>query len=141
MGERGRDGAKQGAGCLEHGDRAYNFCAMKRSAPAMQELAAEMAAQADSAAGLLKTLGNPQRLRILCALVDGERSVGEINAFVPLSQSALSQHLAVLRAQGLVVTRREAQTIYYALADGPARVILRTLHELYCPPKQPDGRA
>lgn len=140
MGERGRDGAKQGACCLEHDDHAYNSRAMKRIAPAMQELAAEMAAQAESAAGLLKTLGNPQRLRILCALVDGERSVGEINAFVPLSQSALSQHLAVLREQGLVVTRREAQTIYYALAEGPARAILHTLHELYCPPQRPDRR-
>lgn len=136
MGECRKAGAKTGVCCLERGDRAYNFRSMKRIAPAMQELAAEMAAQAESAAGLLKTLGNPQRLRILCALVDGERSVGEINAFVPLSQSALSQHLAVLREQALVVTRREAQTIYYALADGPARAILHTLHELYCPPKR-----
>lgn len=92
-----------------------------------------MAAQAEVAAELLKTLGHPARLRILCLLVDGERSVGAINADVPLSQSALSQHLALLREQGLVDTRREAQTIHYSLADGPARAVLGTLHELYCP--------
>ena len=92
-----------------------------------------MASQAEAAADLLKTLGHPARLRILCQLVEGEHSVGEINAHVPLSQSALSQHLALLREQALVETRREAQTIYYALAEGPARALLRTLHDLYCP--------
>lgn len=96
-------------------------------------MAAAMAAQAEAAAELLKTLGNPQRLRILCLLVEGEHSVGEINAHVPLSQSALSQHLAVLREHALVETRREAQTIYYTLAEGPARALLGTLYDLYCP--------
>jgi len=100
-------------------------------------MAVAMAAQADAAAELLKTLGNPQRLRILCLLVEGEHSVGEINAHVPLSQSALSQHLAVLREQALVETRREAQTIYYSLVDGPARALLGTLHDIYCPPSSP----
>ena len=99
-------------------------------------LADAMALQAEAAAELLKTLGNPQRLRILCLLVEGEHSVGEINAHVPLSQSALSQHLALLREQGLVETRREAQTIFYALVDGPARAMLGTLHDLYCPPPE-----
>lgn len=106
---------------------------MPKTTNALPPIAAAMAAQAEAAADLLKTLGNPQRLRILCLLVEGEHSVGEINAHVPLSQSALSQHLAVLRDQALVETRREAQTIYYALADGPARALLGTLHELYCP--------
>ncbi len=92
-----------------------------------------MAVQAEAAAELLKTLGHPARLRILCRLVEGEHSVGELNADIPLSQSALSQHLALLRQQDLVTTRREAQTIFYALADGPARAILGTLHDLYCP--------
>ena len=96
-------------------------------------LGQEMAAQAEAAAELLKTLGNAQRLRILCLLVEGEFSVSEINASVALSQSALSQHLAVLREQALVNTRRDAQTIYYSLAQGPARALLHTLHELYCP--------
>ena len=105
---------------------------MPKSSP-LPSLAEAMASQADAAADLLKTLGNPQRLRILCLLVEGEHSVGEINAHVPLSQSALSQHLAVLREQGLVETRREAQTIFYALSEGPARALLGTLHDLYCP--------
>jgi DNA-binding transcriptional ArsR family regulator len=100
-----------------------------------------MDSQAEAAAELLKALGNPQRLRILCLLVDGERSVGEINEAVPLSQSALSQHLAVLREQDLVATRREAQTIYYRLQDGPAVAILDTLHQQFCPPPRPSGRA
>lgn len=107
---------------------------MPKPSPIRPEMAAAMAAQAEAAAELLKTLGNPQRLRILCLLVEGEFSVGEINAQVPLSQSALSQHLAVLREQALVETRREAQTIFYTVADGPARALLGTLHDWYCPP-------
>lgn len=87
---------------------------------------------ADAAAALLKALANSQRLRILCLLVGGEHSVNEINAAVALSQSALSQHLARLREEGLVTTRREAQTIHYALADGPAAHIIATLHDFYC---------
>ena len=97
-----------------------------------------MRENADEAAGLLKALANGQRLRILCLLVAGEQSVGEINASVELSQSALSQHLARLRDEGLVTTRREAQTIYYALADGPAGQIIATLHAIYC--GVPSGR-
>jgi DNA-binding transcriptional ArsR family regulator len=73
------------------------------------------------AALLLKALGNGQRLRILCLLVERERSVGEINQGIALSPSALSQHLARLREEGLVTTRRAAQTIFYSLADGPVR--------------------
>lgn len=99
------------------------------------QAAREMAAQADAAAELLKALANPQRLRILCLLHEGERSVGEINHLVELSQSALSQHLAVLRQKALVRTRREAQTVYYALASGPAEAIIHTLHGIYCAPR------
>lgn len=108
---------------------------MPRSTPA-PTLADAMASQADAAAELLKSLGHPARLRILCRLVEGEHSVGALNADIPLSQSALSQHLALLREHGLVETRREAQTIFYSLADGPARAILGTLHDLYCPAPQ-----
>ena len=100
----------------------------------LPNLAQAMDAQAERAAELLKTLGNAQRLRILCLLVEGEFSVGAINERVPLSQSALSQHLAILREQGLVATRREAQTIHYRLIQGPAMTLLATLHDLYCPP-------
>jgi DNA-binding transcriptional ArsR family regulator len=94
---------------------------------------AEMRAHAGEAAGLMKALGNESRLLILCSLAEGERSVGELNAIVPLSQSALSQQLARLREQGLVQTRRESQTIFYALSPGPADRVIRLLHDIYCP--------
>ena len=96
-------------------------------------LAAAMTRQAGRAADLLKAMGHAQRLRVLCLLVDGERSVGEINQDVELSQSALSQHLAKLRDEGLVNTRKDAQTVYYSLAGGPALDIIRLLHDAYCP--------
>ena len=89
---------------------------------------------AGDAAQLLQALANENRLQVLCLLADGERSVGDINALLDLSQSALSQHLAVLRAEGLVQTRREAQTIYYALTPGPAEAVMHTLHGIYCAP-------
>ena len=84
------------------------------------------------ASRLLKALANESRLMVLCSLCEREMSVGELNARVPLSQSALSQHLAVLRRDGLVTTRREAQTIYYSVVDGPAAKIINTLHVIYC---------
>ncbi len=90
--------------------------------------------QADAAAGLLKALANEQRLLILCHLLDGPASVGEINARVPLSQSALSQHLGVLRAAGLVATHRESQTIYYEMRPGPALEIMGVLYRGFCAP-------
>ncbi|WP_237049623.1 ArsR/SmtB family transcription factor [Solilutibacter oculi] len=93
-----------------------------------------MRLHAADASRVLKALANEKRLLLLCQLVEGECSVGELNARVDLSQSALSQHLAVLRDEGLVTTRREAQTIYYALAEGPAQQILATLHGIYCGP-------
>ncbi|WP_374380005.1 ArsR/SmtB family transcription factor [Thermomonas sp.] len=91
-----------------------------------------MRAHAADASRLLKALANDKRLMLLCLLVEREHSVGELNARVALSQSALSQHLAVLREDGLVSTRREAQTIYYSLAAGPAQQVIATLHDLYC---------
>ena len=84
------------------------------------------------ASSLLKALGNEHRLLILCRLLEGERSVGELVRLVGLSQSALSQHLARLRRDRLVTTRRKAQTIYYALAGEEARAVIETLHRLYC---------
>lgn len=91
-----------------------------------------MRAHAGEAARLLKALGNEKRLLLLCLLVDHEHSVGELNTRLDLSQSALSQHLAVLREDGLVQTRRDGQTIYYSLVPGPAQRILDTLHGIYC---------
>ena len=91
-----------------------------------------MRRHAGDAAKLLKVLANEKRLQILCLLVEGERSVGELNALLDLSQSALSQHLAIFRAEGIVRTRREAQTIYYGLAAGPAAELLSSLHQIFC---------
>lgn len=92
-----------------------------------------MQARAEDASRLLKTLGNAQRLRVLCLLVDNEMSVGQINEHLPdLAQSALSQHLARLRAEGLVRTRRESQTIWYAIEPGPAERIIAALYDIYC---------
>ncbi|RZO86891.1 MAG: transcriptional regulator [Oceanococcus sp.] len=93
---------------------------------------AEMAEHVDAAAGLLKALANPNRLMVLCLLADGELSVGQLNEQVPLTQSALSQHLAVLRRDGLVQTRRDAQTVYYSAQPGPAAEIIAVLHRTYC---------
>ncbi len=94
-----------------------------------------MQQRADEAARLLKTLANAQRLRVLCLLVGGEMSVRQINEELPdLSQSALSQHLARLRDEGMVSTRRESQTIWYCLVDGPAHGVIATLYGIYCQP-------
>lgn len=91
-----------------------------------------MRAHAADASRLLKALANEKRLMLLCLLAEGERSVSELNARLDLSQSALSQHLAILRDDGLVTTRREAQSIYYGLAQGPAQRVIDTLHDIYC---------
>ena len=103
-------------------------------APVSASAATAMQARAGEASELLKAMANPQRLRVLCLLVEREMSVGEINALVDLSQSALSQHLAVLREKGLVGTRREAQTVFYSLTDGTVHDIIATLHDAYCRP-------
>lgn len=94
----------------------------------------DMVHHAGEATRLLRALANPSRLLVLCVLNQGERSVSQINAEVPVAQSALSQHLAVLRKDGLVCTRREAQTIYYRVCPGPAADILQILHAHYCQP-------
>ncbi|GAB4184133.1 MAG: metalloregulator ArsR/SmtB family transcription factor [Wenzhouxiangellaceae bacterium] len=92
----------------------------------------EIKTHADDAARLLKALANPARLQVLCCLVHGELSVGQINKNVALSQSALSQHLAILRREGLVSTRRSGQTIYYMLQGEAVTRVLEVLHSLYC---------
>jgi len=96
----------------------------------------QMKVHATDAARLMKALGNESRLMILCTLAEGEQSVGELNETIPLSQSALSQQLARLRKQGLVDTRRESQTIFYSLANGPADKVIHLLHDIYCGSKQ-----
>jgi len=86
----------------------------------------------DRASALLQAMSNPKRLLVLCILAEGERSVGALARKVDLSQSALSQHLARLRDDGFVSTRREAQTVYYSVAGGEVEAVLVALHGLYC---------
>jgi len=88
--------------------------------------------RANEAANLMRALSSPHRLMILCELSQGERSVGQLERVVPLRQSALSQHLAKLRRDGLVSTRRESQTIYYTLADPAVAEVIGVLHDIYC---------
>lgn len=104
----------------------------RQTPPAPLINADAMRANADEAARLLKMLANGQRLRVLCLLIGGELSVGQINERIDLSQSALSQHLAKLRDEGLVTNRRESQTIYYRLSSGPAQRVISSLHDIYC---------
>ena len=94
----------------------------------------QMRQSAAQAVRLLKSLANESRLMIMCVLAEGEISVGALNKRIDLSQSALSQHLALLREQGLVKTRRESQTIYYSLAETEAIELIQTLHDIYCAP-------
>lgn len=94
----------------------------------------EMAGQADNAEQFLKQLANAKRLMVLCALSEGELSVSELNEQIPISQSALSQHLAKLRDAGFVSTRRESQTIYYQLSDPRVNAIIQSLYTLFCEP-------
>ena len=96
----------------------------------------EMQQHAKDAADLLKQMSNEHRLLILCALGNQEYSVGELNELVPLSQSALSQHLASLRNAELVTTRKVSQTVYYRLQGDAALRIIEVLQSLYCPDYQ-----
>ncbi len=84
------------------------------------------------AASLLKTLSNDRRLMIVCELSTGEKSVGALEERVGLTQSALSQHLARLRRDGVVRTRRDSQRIYYSLSDDNVVKMLETLSDIYC---------
>lgn len=95
-----------------------------------------MLVHASQAAQLLKTLSNEYRLLIVCTLIDGECSVSELQELMPLSQSALSQHLAVLRKAGLVATRRESQSIFYRVTGNQAIQLIQTLQRIYCPPEE-----
>lgn len=100
-----------------------------------------MAASAETATRLLKALANRNRLMVLCHLSEREMAVGELAELVGLSLSALSQHLAGLRAAGIVRTRRNAREIYYRLNPGPAARIMTVLADIYCHPPPPAGRS
>jgi DNA-binding transcriptional ArsR family regulator len=93
---------------------------------------AQMAKAAASASELMKTLGHRDRLMILCHLITGEKSVGELARLLDIPQSPLSQHLARMRQESLVATRRDAQTIYYSILSPEAERMVEVLHELYC---------
>ncbi|HCG6121544.1 TPA: winged helix-turn-helix transcriptional regulator [Vibrio parahaemolyticus] len=92
----------------------------------------EMEKNSAKAVVLLKAMANERRLQILCMLHNQELSVGELCTKLELSQSALSQHLAWLRRDELVATRKEAQTVYYTLKSDEVKTLIRTLHGLYC---------
>lgn len=98
-----------------------------------------MQAQASKASALLSAMCNEKRLMLLCRLVQGERSVNELAESLNAPQSTISQHLALLRREGLVQARRDAQTQFYSLAGDDARAILETLQSLYCDPQSKDA--
>jgi ArsR family transcriptional regulator, virulence genes transcriptional regulator len=93
-----------------------------------------MESAADAASELLKALANRHRLLILCQLIERERSVGELAEYLRIRDSTVSQHLALLRREGLVATRRDGQTIWYSISSKPARVLLKALYRVYCAP-------
>ena len=95
----------------------------------------QMTKAADRASALMKTLGHKGRLMVLCQLAGGEKSVGELSESLGIPQSPLSQHLSRMRKEGLVGTRREAQTIFYSLKADDAGKIIECLYGLYCAPE------
>jgi len=106
-------------------------------APVAPHLAArmgELQRSARRAVPLLKAMSNPSRLVILCQLCEGERSVGELGEEVGLSQSGISQHLAVLRRERVVATRRDKQTVFYSLVSAEVMELMATLHRVFCKP-------
>jgi DNA-binding transcriptional ArsR family regulator len=94
----------------------------------------EMQSAADIASDLLKAMANRHRLLILCQLIDGERSVGELAAFLGLRDSTVSQHLAILRRDDLVDARRDGQTIWYSISSEPARDLVEVPYRPFCKP-------
>jgi DNA-binding transcriptional ArsR family regulator len=106
----------------------------RTAAPVARRDLGEFEARAADAAEFLKTLANKHRLMILCALVDGERSVGQLVERLGISQPNTSQHLLRLKSEGLISTRRDGATIYYRLANGQVAPMIQTLHGMFCPP-------
>ena len=98
------------------------------------ELVNSLEAKADEVATTLAAMANPKRLLVMCTLLAGEKSVGDLAEIVRLSPAALSQHLGKMRALRLVATRRDGQTIFYSLASPEVRALLETLYRVYCAP-------
>ena len=92
----------------------------------------ELHDMASSACELLKAMANEWRLMILCQLSEGEKTVSELRSMIGLSQSALSQHLAILRREKIVVARKHAQSVSYSLAGDQATKVMKSLHEVFC---------
>jgi len=115
--------------------RARTALSSKHQAEAVSE-PSELRENASRASTLLKAMANKQRLLILCHLAEGEKSVGALRDEIGLSQSALSQHLAILRRDGLVETRRSATTVNYSVASPEALAMMETLYGLFC--RKPD---
>jgi DNA-binding transcriptional ArsR family regulator len=88
--------------------------------------------KAEAASSLMKSLANPNRLMIACTLLDGERSVGDLETDLGLRQPSLSQQLAELRESGVVEARREAKQVFYRISDQRAVALLATLHQIFC---------
>ncbi len=101
--------------------------------PENEHLSRDLHSQADAAASLMKTLSNTARLMILCQLVEGERSVAELEKNLDTKQPNVSQQLARLRLEGYVAPRRDGRTIYYRLADERVAAVIRNLHQTFCP--------
>jgi ArsR family transcriptional regulator len=101
---------------------------------------AELASAAAEAAALLKALANPDRLLLLCNLVDGECNVSALENVTGICQPTLSQQLGVLRDEGLVETRREGKFIFYRIASAPAMAVLHTLYQTFCHPVKTASR-
>ncbi len=93
----------------------------------------KMEESVENASQLLKAIASPNRLMLLCALADGEKSVSELTQALDLRQATISQHLARLRQEDLVETRREAQSVYYRIADKTAEKIVQLLYKRFCP--------
>lgn len=105
----------------------------------MREEMEELGENATKACNLLRSMANESRLMILCQLSEREMSVGELLENIPLSQSALSQHLSTLRRENIVATRRRAQSILYSLVSDDARVLIGALYNLYCGEDEPSN--
>ena len=108
----------------------------RRAVPQLEAAAAarmaELQENARHVAGMLKAMSNPARLVILCQLVEGERSVGELERTVGISQSGISQHLAVLRRLAVVKSRRQRQTVLYSLASDDIAAMMAAIHAIFC---------
>ncbi|WP_439271538.1 ArsR/SmtB family transcription factor [Pseudochrobactrum sp. HB0163] len=103
----------------------------KATAPEAEELRERV----NEASAFLKTLSNPDRLQVACALVEGEKSVRQLEDMLGIRQPGLSQQLAELRAAGFVSTRKEGKAVFYSLADGRVSIFIRTMHQLFCAPQ------